>query len=235
MPSRSDDEFFVGYLATPPGLGRMLHRAVAVLALLALLTAVVIASRQRDPGDGQWATEVTRYTGTLITKPYPMLQLDDGGTLLLVNEGKSGAVIPGDAREGQRARVHGTIIQRGSLRILEVEHAIELQSTASTSVAPEFGADVRPFHGEIIDPKCFAGAMKPGQGKTHKACAALCIRGGIPPAFVTDSGEIFLLTGGSLDQFIAHVGEVVELRGRAGRIGEIPMIEVTQIVTPASK
>ena len=30
----------------------------------------------------------------------------------------------------------------------------------------------------------FDGAMKPGDGKTHKGCAALCLRGGIPPALM---------------------------------------------------
>ncbi|MES1218019.1 MAG: hypothetical protein ABUT20_21105, partial [Bacteroidota bacterium] len=34
---------------------------------------------------------------------------------------------------------------------------------------------------EIVDPKCFFGVMKPGQGKPHKDCAIRCILGGIPP------------------------------------------------------
>jgi hypothetical protein len=38
--------------------------------------------------------------------------------------------------------------------------------------------------GEIIDPKCYLGAMKPGGGKTHKARHA-CISGGVPPMLVT--------------------------------------------------
>jgi len=29
----------------------------------------------------------------------------------------------------------------------------------------------RTLRGEVIDPKCYIGAMKPGGGKTHKACA----------------------------------------------------------------
>ena len=36
--------------------------------------------------------------------------------------------------------------------------------------------------GEIVDSKCFLGVMVPGAGKTHKECASLCLRGGIPPA-----------------------------------------------------
>ena len=38
--------------------------------------------------------------------------------------------------------------------------------------------------GEVVDTKCYAGAMSPGDGKVHKACASLCLFGGIPPLFV---------------------------------------------------
>ncbi len=45
--------------------------------------------------------------------------------------------------------------------------------------------------GEIVDTKCYLGAMKPGRGKPHRGCASLCIRGGIPAALLvrTDRGE----------------------------------------------
>jgi hypothetical protein len=35
--------------------------------------------------------------------------------------------------------------------------------------------------GEIIDPKCYFGAMNPGSGKPHLSCAVRCIDGGIMP------------------------------------------------------
>ena len=35
--------------------------------------------------------------------------------------------------------------------------------------------------GEVVDPKCWLGDMKPGDGKAHAACARLCMEGGIPP------------------------------------------------------
>ncbi len=37
------------------------------------------------------------------------------------------------------------------------------------------------INGEIIDPKCYFGAMNPGQGKPHLSCAVRCISGGIMP------------------------------------------------------
>ncbi len=50
---------------------------------------------------------------------------------------------------------------------------------------PQVLAEHVTLKGEIIDPKCYLGAMKPGGGKTHKACAMLCISGGVPPMLVT--------------------------------------------------
>ena len=38
--------------------------------------------------------------------------------------------------------------------------------------------------GQIIDPKCYFGAMNPGEGKTHLSCAVRCISGGIMPVLL---------------------------------------------------
>ena len=37
--------------------------------------------------------------------------------------------------------------------------------------------------GEILDPKCALGVMKPGYGKPHRSCAVRCLSGGIPTVF----------------------------------------------------
>jgi len=37
--------------------------------------------------------------------------------------------------------------------------------------------------GEVIDPKCYFGVMKPGHGKPHQDCAIRCIAGGMSPVF----------------------------------------------------
>jgi len=88
--------------------------------------------------------------------------------------------------------------------------------------------------GEIIDPKCYAGSMKPGDGKTHKACAALCLRGGIPPVFVTgpDHAAYVLTTAGGrpiqgddLARVIAVVGDRVEMSGRPWMIDDLYFLD----------
>jgi hypothetical protein len=217
MSSPAKDDFFVGYLPTPQGLGAFLRRTVVLLLVTTLMTAGLIASRQRDPGAGRWDDREQSFEGLLIVRPYPILQLADGSTLLLVAEGKH--VFVPTLPEGQQVRAKGTTIDRFGLRMLEVTGDLSPASDRVGVIGPMIStATARLFQGQIVDPKCFLGGMKPGEGKTHKACAALCLRGGIPPAFISD-GRFYLLVdqhgtalvGESLDRAIAFVGDSVEI------------------------
>ncbi len=40
------------------------------------------------------------------------------------------------------------------------------------------------LRGEIVDLKCYLGVMKPGDLKSHKACAIRCLSGGTPAGLV---------------------------------------------------
>jgi hypothetical protein len=73
--------------------------------------------------------------------------------------------------------------------------------------------------GEIVDSKCYLGVMNPGNGKVHRDCAARCISGGIPAAFVVKdaagvSKTLVLSNAGRLLEFVA---EPVEISGRLFR------------------
>ena len=66
---------------------------------------------------------------------------------------------------------------------------------------------ITKIKGEIIDPKCYFGVMKPGEGKPHRDCAIRCILGGISPmlAVKNEKGEAnyYLLAssdGGSINK-----------------------------------
>ncbi len=96
--------------------------------------------------------------------------------------------------------------------------------------APDAATNVIRVHGhtllgEIVDTKCYLGAMKPGRGKPHRDCASLCIRGGIPAALLvrTASGERHLvhllnLRGRPLGrELLEWVGEPVEVWGTLRR------------------
>ena len=77
--------------------------------------------------------------------------------------------------------------------MLEV-HSLRVAGRAPAETrlaAPEPSEAPQTFVGEIVDTKCYLGAMKPGRGKPHRDCASLCIRGGIPAALLvrTENGE----------------------------------------------
>jgi methionine sulfoxide reductase heme-binding subunit len=88
-------------------------------------------------------------------------------------------------------------------------------------------ADLKPLgnvalKGEIIDPKCYFGAMNPGQGKPHRSCAVRCIEGGIMPVLKykeaggkTGYAIIMGENGEPVNQLIGYaVGEPVILKGK---------------------
>jgi hypothetical protein len=82
--------------------------------------------------------------------------------------------------------------------------------------------------GEITDPKCLFGVMKPGEGKPHRSCAARCIAGGIPPVLKTtapDGQTQYYLLAGEKGQpvnaeILPYVGESVQVCGDIYRVGD---------------
>jgi hypothetical protein len=83
--------------------------------------------------------------------------------------------------------------------------------------------------GAIMDTKCFFGVMRPGRGRAHKACASLCIRGGIPPSFWARRADgresVLLMTdemGGPLgEDILPLVADPVETEGEIVRVGDL--------------
>ena len=78
----------------------------------------------------------------------------------------------------------------------------------------------RDISGEIVDPKCYFGVMKPGEGKPHRSCAIRCIAGGIPPVFhVNGLSEYYLLLDENLqpvnERVLDIVGDNITLHGKA--------------------
>jgi hypothetical protein len=178
----------------------------------------------------------TEVSGILSLEPVPMLSLDQGQeSILLIGYGKFGA--EGALREalataglgGQdfyRATLKGTLIYYDGKALLELTE--RAGSVRSIEVAEQTGpnsAELSPIalRGEIIDPKCYFGAMKPGEGKPHRSCAIRCISGGIPPVLKVENEEgaanYFILRGQRGQAVNAmvldFVGEPVEVSGMA--------------------
>jgi len=84
------------------------------------------------------------------------------------------------------------------------------------------------LRGEIVDPKCFFGVMKPGEGKPHKDCAIRCILGGIPPVLhVVDrngANNYYLIVGANGEMMNKavqnYVAAPVEILAKAVRYND---------------
>ena len=194
-------DFYVGYLPMPPAYKRSLIALCCVLAIALLAAAISLAFSHREGGDGLWDTghEVI-LTGDISPAPYPHLTLSDGTTVFLVEIGKKGAQDRIRALGDGRGTCRGWAITRDGRRILELApepDAVGIEAKPANFAPPPVNRGAVTLYGEIVDYKCYLGAMKPGDGKGHKACASLCIGNGIPPVLVTTTNgatEYLVLT-----------------------------------------
>jgi hypothetical protein len=174
--------------------------------------------------------------------PYPQLlvarpgaaagelrELSEVSRYHLVAAGKHGAAEAVAGLAGRRVRLAGSLIYRDDQVMVEiVPGSVELLGTGTPPAVGEELGQVT-LVGEIVDSKCFLGVMKPGRGKPHRACASLCIRGGIPPLLrvETAAGEHadYLLVnadGGAVNhQILDWVAEPVEITGHLRRLGDL--------------
>lgn len=201
---RRGDPIFVGYLPTPARDRRFLLVVIPLLLVGVVLLAIGRSLDQGSPGQGIWDTGHLRtLEGELVPGTYPVLRVADpdssGGvrSWLLVEQGKFGPqarvrslLEADDASSAFPARARGFRIERDGQPMLELLPGTEgLERLTGTSddalpaPATRVGEPGR-YRGEIVDAKCWLGVMKPGAGKRHKACATLCIGGGVPPMMV---------------------------------------------------
>jgi hypothetical protein len=257
-PQAADrDAFFIGWEPTPKKYARFLRPIVVALLLITGGVAASVAYLQHDPGSGHWETDNVRtFDGIVYTRPYAMIRVpgdkpgDPPRTLLLVEDGKFGALprveefVHGKA-DGIAVHVTGTILHRDGRWMLELAEGEKgmrrLTGTEEAKLLPlgwpapdVLGGNVT-LKGEIIDPKCYLGAMKPGGGKSHKACAMLCISGGVPPMLVTrdaSKNETFYLLateegGVANERVLNFVGDPVEVSGRLERHGDLLLLFIS--------
>ena len=233
------DAFYVGYLPLPATLRRLVFVGVPLLLIAGIGLAVVMTTQQNNPGDGTWdVSDKTVIHGVLKLEPYPLVESPSGEWTLLVGMAKTSvADVPG-ALVAKPVEVEGYPIGRERTVLLTIESPDDIRSYDLESLdhAPEEALSVATaLRGVIIDPKCYFGAMKPGEGKVHKACATLCIAGGIPPMFMTedDSGQrsYYLLAsavegqrgqgirGDDLDALLPYVADPIQIKGEVVRMG----------------
>jgi hypothetical protein len=196
MKSGAPDPFFVGYFKKVPSAIRdfVLLAGFAILGLLNLL-ALLIPLGTIDPGSGGYANDLRNGTliGAIDDLPYPILRVPATGdtparAVLLGGPEKVGVQRRVDVG-AEVIEVAGVFVRRGDLEMLLISGGgVKAAAEALPDFTPAPVEDLGRWRltGEICDGKCYGGAMKPGRGLAHKACANLCITTGLPPVLVME-------------------------------------------------
>lgn len=240
-----DDEFFVGYLPIPSKLSRFLTICAALLIVGFGVLSYLAGSTQDNPGDGNFRFDFGRQTvtGVIGLNPYPYLRVTEGNeripvghTLMLSAAGKNGIMRRARPLEGKLATVSGVILKRGELDMLQVrggKNGLQAAKGEAPPLEPAVPLGKWKLAGEICDGKCLAGAMRPGRRLAHKACANLCIIGGVPPVFVSTQkveGSEYMLIGGPDgkplgQELLNNVASFLSIEGELERHGDLLILK----------
>lgn len=181
-------------------------------------------------------------TGIFEARPYPILRVPastnrPARAVMLAGQSKIGVESADAMLDGRWVAAGGVFVKRGDMDMLLVGDADLL--VADPAPAPAILPAAIPLGrwrltGEICDGKCYAGAMRPGTGLAHKACANICLRGGVPPVFVSTApieGRGFFLMangdGGPLPaRFLDYTAVPIELEGTIERRDDLMILRV---------
>ncbi|MEM9669270.1 MAG: hypothetical protein AAF950_10130 [Pseudomonadota bacterium] len=237
------NDFFIGWSAeTPPQDRRAFLLGGLSLSTLGIIGGGLLASRQNRPGPGTWNQgEVREFTGIVAAAPYAMLRTTDVDgrpkTALLACLGKCGVAARIASYTGQKVVVRGSLIERGQhamIAVIDGPDWIEqvggpIQEDLEFTTLEQLGEV--SLQGRILDSKCWFGAMRPSEGKVHKACASLCIRSGLPPAFFAEdrsgrSALMIMSDGGAQygEDVLPLVAEAIEVRAEVSRQGNMLLL-----------
>lgn len=191
--TRNNDEFYINYASLPPTYGGFLLRFIPLLVVGIVLFAVFLpmVHDQFNQGKIQGNSELE---GLLVDKPVPHLIVPRPGDVsnsvpfsryVLSGTGKtapSNAVLK---QVGKWVKLNGIVVSRNHLSVIATLSAKPIDPPENVTISPDVGTSLGQYSltGEIVDGKCYPGIMKPGQTKTHRACAIRCISGGVPAVF----------------------------------------------------
>ncbi|QDV07001.1 hypothetical protein Poly30_25200 [Planctomycetes bacterium Poly30] len=238
------DEFFIGWQAEgPPRTMRFVRARVLWWIALALGVAVLAAISQRPFASSNFEFGAVRtFEGVLEHVPFPVLVVDrpaadpagpSTSRWLLTVFGKRGAEPHTRPFDGARVRLKGSLIHRDDAVMVELlPETLAVLEERSARADDASAATPITLRGEIVDSKCFLGVMKPGNLKTHRACAARCISGGVPPVLLVrdESGRAtyFLLVGPAgeavNERVLPYVAEPIEVTGSVSTRGDLRIL-----------
>lgn len=237
----SPPPFFIGWEDRPVPRFTVGVTVFAVLAAAAI--ASLVAAVQQHIGPATWDFAITEHQGILLSHPAPILiesiSVKTYQLRFLVKPDKFGFTKEElSAFHLKPVKLQASLLENGSRSMLEVSPgsiAIVNQPASQSAPTPPLPSpSPLTLRGEIIDSKCYLGAMNPGGRKTHRACAINCLRGGIPAAFLArdlaGKEAVLLLTdpaGAPLNQSILDfVAEPVEATGTVSFVGDLPVFAV---------
>ncbi|MBE8181938.1 MAG: hypothetical protein HAW61_00230 [Candidatus Portiera sp.] len=196
---KSNDDFFIGYKEMPNKDRRFLLATIPLAIAAVGGLATLIANNQRKPDAAVWGQRAVTLQGKLVKEPYPYLMIPNRyssvgyDTLFLVAIGKHGAHKMVSDLNAENVKVTGKILSRYDTRynyLAEISDIIGVRGKLPVAINPPRDLGTYRIRGRIIDSKCHFGVMQPSVGMTHKSCASLCLRGGIPAIFAPQSTQL---------------------------------------------
>ncbi len=264
------DDFYIGWQPKAPGtFAKFVRQYLYALVLIVIAIGIALAILQKQFSTATFEFgKLTTVKGIYSAFPVPHLSVvnnQDRIMIPLVGYGKSGAegimqqleqeiAQPLENNEitlkGQLMYGDGKVIMQVDKKenpLVGISKNEKGRSSINKASVQELGN--LSFTGEIVDPKCYFGVMKPGEGKPHKDCAIRCILGGIPPvmAITNIKGErnyILLTSSNSKRRINDEVKDFVavpsEVSGHAFqydnwivlRVNEIKNIQAAMVNRP---
>jgi hypothetical protein len=224
------NEFYIGWQARAPRVFvKHIRKALWMLFPIALLAGFLLSSSQKKFSTASFEFgKPTALKGVYYQQPVPMLKVVDKDnlslTIPLVGYGKHGAKTAmiafekekGVSLNGKELTLKGTLLYSDGKTLMQVDkNDNPLINIGATSPVQQHQKQLgmQTIRGEIIDPKCYFGVMKPGEGKVHRDCAIRCILGGIPPVLhiQNEKGEsnYYLIVGENGEPMNEAVQDVV--------------------------
>lgn len=242
------DEFYIGWAGGSKQSNRTSYRFYLSFLVLMIALVSIFIFFEKPFADSSFAYgELTEMEGELLEMPVISIRIPDGDAFEIVPLVGFGKMGPHQALQDLlgkgtfHVKLRGTLIQYKGNKLFELTEGtnaiIHSEIIEREEMRGEMG-NMMEVRGEIVDPKCFFGVMKPGYGKVHKSCAIRCISGQIPPilAIRNMEGEFmdyYFLTdtnGNVLRQDLhEYVGINIKVSGNSFQVDNWKSIQVQRM------
>jgi hypothetical protein len=245
-------EFYIGWMPkASAGFVKYSRMALLVILIILMSLGIVLAFFQKQFSTASFEFgQLTQVTGVYQKYPVPGIKIasqkDMWGnatyiTMPLVGYGKFGAdgimaILEKEnntSLDQKEITVKGTLLYSDGKALLQIDGndkplvSINKKSTAAAQQVVKDLGSIR-IQGEILDPKCYFGVMKPGHGKPHRDCAIRCLLGGISPVFHAQNAKgesnYYLIVGATGEKINTklqdYVADPVEIIAHAKQIDD---------------